>query len=63
MLLTILSIVSFGVLVAEFWMGIAVGGWSGETIERAASPGPYWFTMALHTVIGVGLLVLAVMAM
>jgi hypothetical protein len=56
----ILSIVAFCVLVAEFWTGIAVVGWSGDNlvIERKRSPGPYWFTMALHTLIGVGLPVL-----
>jgi hypothetical protein len=60
----ILSIVAFCVLVAEFWTGIAVVGWSGDkmVIERRKSPGPYWFTMAIHTVIGVGIALLSLLA-
>jgi hypothetical protein len=46
---------------AELWTGIAVMGWTGDfaTVERAKSPGPYWFTMALHTLIGIGITALA----
>ncbi len=60
----ILSIVAICFLVAEFWSGIAVLGWNGDhmVVFREKSPGPYWFTMALHTVIGVGLPVLAAFA-
>ena len=57
----ILSVVAFCVLVAEFWTGNAVVGLSGEDmlIEREKSPSSYWFMMALHTLIGVGLPVLS----
>ena len=58
---TILSIAAFCFLVVEFWSGMAVTGLSGDhmVVCREKSPGPYWFTMALHTVAGVGLPVLA----
>ena len=64
MLSIILSVVSILILAAEFWLGVAVVGFSGDRIiiERANAPGPYWLMMALHTVIGVGLPVLAFMA-
>ncbi len=56
-LITVLSLVSSCVLVAEWWSGIAVVGWTGDNmvIEREKSPGPYWFTMTLHTFVGLTL--------
>jgi hypothetical protein len=64
MITIFLSIVAFCVLVAEFWTGFAVIGWSGDNvvIDRRKSPGPYWFMMLLHTVIGVGLPLLSAIA-
>ncbi len=54
---TVLSIVFFCILVAEFWTGFAVIGFSGDDmlIDRKKSPGPYWLVMAIQTAIGVGL--------
>ena len=56
----ILSIVAFCVLVAEFWTGVAVVGLTGDymVIEREKSASGYWFVMAIHMFIGVGLPVL-----
>lgn len=53
----VLTIVFAVVLVAEFWMGIAVTGFDGEQpfIERQMHPGQYWLVMALHSVITAGL--------
>lgn len=64
MLMIVLSVIAFFVLVAEFWLGIAVIGWTGERLflERSATPGPYWMMMVLHTAVGVGLPVLAYFA-
>ena len=64
MLAISLSVVSLSILAAEFWLGIAVIGWQGEKLylERAKTPGPYWMMMALHTIAGVGIPVLAFMA-
>ena len=64
MLAIILAIVAACVLLAELWTGIAVVGWSGDNmvVERSKSPGPYWFTMAIHTLIGVSLPVLTALA-
>lgn len=65
MIPTLISIVSFGILVAEFWTGIAVGGLSGDqmVVERAKQPGPYWCIMAVHTLAGIGVPLLAFLAM
>ena len=51
MIPALLSIISFCVLLAEFWAGFAVVDWCGDekVIEREKSPGLYWFTMAIHT--------------
>ena len=64
MLATILTFVSCMILIAEFWLGIAVTGWQGERLflERAKTPGPYWMMMILHTTICVGLPLLAFVA-
>lgn len=61
MLPTILSVISLVVLVAEVWTGFAVVGWSGDRmiVERAKTPGQYWFWMSLHTVAGIGIPVIA----
>ena len=61
MLTVLIATVSLGVLIAEFWMGIAVPGLAADQpyIERSEHPGPYWFMMSLHTVVAVGLPTLA----
>ena len=64
MLAIILTVVSCAILIAEFWLGIAVIGWQGERLflERAKTPGPYWMMMVLHTTICVALPLLAFVA-
>jgi hypothetical protein len=64
MISLLLFIVFACVLAAEYWTGIAVVSWTGDqmTVERAKHPGPYWYTMALHTFVGVGLPTLAFFA-
>ena len=51
------SIFSVCILVAEFWSGLAIIGWSGDkmVVERAKQPGPYWFAMVLHTIVGIAI--------
>lgn len=64
MLSTTLAFISCIILIAEFYLGIAVIGWQGERLylERSKTPGPYWMMMALHTAICVGLPTLAFVA-
>jgi hypothetical protein len=47
----ILALIGITTYILEFWTGIAVGGWAGNklVIDRAKSPGPYWFVMGLQT--------------
>lgn len=55
MLTIAIAIVFLVVLIAEFWLGIAVTGWEGDRLflERSNTPGPYWMVMALHTTISI----------
>lgn len=48
-----LGVVAIVTYILELWTGIAVAGWSGEQslIEREKKPGPYWFVMALQTMV------------
>lgn len=64
MLTAVLAVVSLSILIAEFWLGIAVTGWSGDDlyVERSESPGPYWAWMVLHTTVCAGLPVLTWLA-
>ena len=41
----------------ELFTGCAVIGWAGDNmiVEREKSPGPYWFAIILHVLVGVGL--------
>ena len=41
----------------ELYTGHAVVGWAGDNmvVERKKSPGPYWFAIVLHFVVGIGL--------
>ena len=49
----VLGIIAVATYVLQLWTGIAFAGWSGEQslIERAKNPGPYWFVMALQTLV------------
>ena len=57
----VLAVVGFGVLVAELWTGLAVLG--GTVVHRAERPGQYWFTVALHAMVVIGLPLLAFFAL
>lgn len=37
----------------ELWSGFAFSGWASKNmlVEREKSPGPYWFIMALQTIV------------
>ncbi|TVP96814.1 MAG: hypothetical protein EA381_16540 [Planctomycetaceae bacterium] len=39
--------------VLELWTGFAFAGWLGDyaLIDRRAAPGPYWFVMAVQTLV------------
>lgn len=52
-----LGFFSLFVLVLELYLGVAILGWVGDKmiVEREKSPGPYWFAIALHSIIGIGL--------
>lgn len=58
---TILAIIAVATYILQLWTGVAVAGWSGDKslIQRELSPGPYWFVMALQTLVifGVPLLI------
>ena len=43
-------------LALELILGVAFVGWYGDNmvVEREKQPGPYWFTVVLHAVIGLG---------
>ncbi|MCC9645282.1 hypothetical protein LOC71_23635 [Rhodopirellula sp. JC740] len=46
----------------ELFLGVAMLGWSADKmiVEREKTPGPYWFAIVLHTLVGIGLPVLFV---
>ena len=48
---------SLFVICLELFSGCALIGWAGDhmVVERKKSPGPYWFTILLHSFIGIGL--------
>lgn len=52
--LTIFSIFIIGL---ELFTGCAIIGWSGDRMiaERKKHPGPYWFGITLHVIVGVAL--------
>ena len=52
------------IIAIELFTGFAVVGWTGDkmVVERAKSPGPYWFTMVLHCLIGIGLPLLVLLS-
>ena len=47
-------IFSLLIIVMELLTGCALVGWSGDNVvvEREKAPGPYWFTVALHSFAG-----------
>ena len=59
MMLIAIGFLSFWILIVvfELYTGSALIGWSADRmlVERAKSPGPYWFAIGLHIVICVGL--------
>ena len=64
MLTLILAIVFPLILVAEFYLGVAVINWQGKNmvIERAEAPGQYWAWMVFHTIGCIGLPILSWLA-
>ncbi|MEM7456348.1 MAG: hypothetical protein AAF456_18525 [Planctomycetota bacterium] len=48
---------SIFIIALELFTGFAVIGWTGDNmlVERARSPGPYWFAIVLHVLIAIGL--------
>ena len=57
-------VVSLGIIVLELFSGFALIGWTGDRmlVERAKSPGPYWFTIVLHAAIGIAIPLLFLVA-
>ena len=55
---------ALGIITVELFTGFAVVGWSGDNmvVQRAKSPGPYWFTILLHGLIGLGLPLLVLLS-
>ena len=49
----ILGIAAICIYVVQLWTGVAVIGGSGEQplLERNKRPGPYWFVMAIQTLV------------
>ena len=43
------------IIAIELFTGCAIIGWTGDNmvVEREKSPGPYWFAVILHALIGV----------
>lgn len=43
------------IIAIELYTGCAIIGWTGDNmvIEREKSPGPYWFAVILHALIGI----------
>ncbi|MCA9137698.1 MAG: hypothetical protein KDB00_13095 [Planctomycetales bacterium] len=44
---------AIGTYIFELWTGLAVAGWQGENaiIDRRSKPGPYWFVIAVQTMV------------
>ena len=64
MLTVALAVASILILLAELWLGIAVTGWQGDDlyVERIKSPVIYWFVMAFHAFVCIGLPTLSFLA-
>lgn len=54
------SLFSVFIIGLELFTGCALIGWAGDNmvIEREKSPGPYWFAIVLHSLVGIGLPIL-----
>ena len=52
-----LSVFSIFIIGLELFTGCAMIGWAGDNmvVERKKSPGPYWFAITLHSLVGIGL--------
>lgn len=59
-----ISVFSLFIIALELLTGFAVIGWAGDSmvVEREKSPGPYWFTIVLHCLIGIALPVVVMFA-
>jgi len=59
-----IGVFSLFVIGLELFTGCALIGWAGDNmvVEREKSPGPYWFAVILHSLIGIGLPLLFVIA-
>jgi hypothetical protein len=46
---------SIGVIALELYTGCAIVGWTGDNmvVQRHTSPGPYWFAVFLHVLVGI----------
>ncbi|MEM7782890.1 MAG: hypothetical protein AAF939_13760 [Planctomycetota bacterium] len=51
------TIFALFVIGLELFTGFAMIGWTGDymVVEREKSPGPFWFTIILHMLVGFGL--------
>ncbi len=52
-----LSVFSVFIIGLELFTGCAIIGWAGDNmvVERQKAPGPYWFAITLHCLVGIGL--------
>jgi hypothetical protein len=46
---------SIFIVALELFTGCALIGWTGDNmvVQREKSPGPYWFAIVLHSLIGI----------
>lgn len=46
-------LIALFIIALEVYTGFALIGWAGDNllVERAKSPGPYWFVITLHSLI------------
>lgn len=53
----LLSVFALFIVTSELATGQAIVGWTGNnmTVDRRKSPGPYWFSIAIHSLIGIGI--------
>ena len=47
---------SLGMIFLELMFGLAVIGWTGDNmvVEREKTPGPFWFAIIVHALVGIG---------
>lgn len=48
-----LAFMGIATYVLQLWIGVAFVGWAGDFsfVDRETRPGPFWFVMALQTVL------------